>query len=223
MDDLASRPQPTRRKFGLVSWVFACVLVVSACAHPQGAPVATAAVSLAPAPAPGTDRIDLELHDVDIYDGLRELSRRARVSLFLDPDLTGQVTFSAHGIAWSDALARMASDHALRIERLTVHGSQRPSFWVSRLSTPPAPQLEFVGGPIAINFEETPIAAAAKTLADAAKTTIVVEEGVDVAVTLHLRNLPWDLALAHLAQKYNLQLVRTDGAIHVSRTTGAPR
>ncbi|MBF5040880.1 hypothetical protein FGE12_00645 [Aggregicoccus sp. 17bor-14] len=153
----------------------------------------------------------------DIYEAFRALAQQARISLFLDPDIEGRVTWSAHAVPWPDALAALAQVHRLRVERLTVHGVAAPCFWVSRTSSPPAPQTEFTGTRVSLRFDDTPIREAVRQLAEAAKTPIVVDEGVpDVPITLHLW-LPWDLGLAHLAQKYALHLVRTNGTIHVAR------
>src|SRR5690606_30934784 len=100
-------------------------------------------------------------------------------------------------------------------ERLEVAAVDRPSFWVSRRSNPPAPVTTFSGERIVARFDELPIRDAARALADVAKTSIVVDDGVQASITLHMR-LPWDLALYHLAQKYELRIVRTDREIRIS-------
>lgn len=73
----------------------------------------------------------------------------------------------------------------------------------------------FAGERSTARFDETPIRDVAKVLADFAKTDIIVDDGVQAHITLHLR-LPCDLALYHLAQKYDLRVVRTDGVIRIS-------
>lgn len=118
---------------------------------------------------------------------------------------------------WGQSLAKIANDHQLRVEPLSVRGGARPCFWVTRRSSPPAPQTEFAGAPVAVRFDETPIRSAVATLAEAGKTQIVVDDGVEADVTLHLRQIPWDLALYHLAQKYGLRIVRGADVIHVAR------
>jgi type II secretory pathway component HofQ len=185
------------------------VLVLCACSHskaPEPTPAAEARVA--------QDVIELDLVDVELYEALRTLSMKAQFNLFLDPDLTGKVTYKSRA-PWEEALAKIASDHQLRVEPLNVRGATRPSFWVTRESSPPAPQTEFTGEKIVANLDETPVRDAAKTLAEVAKIPITVDPGVDAQVTLHMR-LPWDLALYHLAQKYKLRIVRTGNSIRIA-------
>ena len=123
---------------------------------------------------------------------------------------------SVHGASAEDVLAKIASEHKLRVEKLDVRGVDSAAYWVSLESSAPAPVTSFTGERIIARFDETPIREAAKTLADFAKTNIVVDDEVQANITLHLR-LPWDLALYHLAQKYELRIVRADHEIRITR------
>ena len=82
---------------------------------------------------------------------------------------------------------------------------------------PPAPQKDFSGDPIEVSFDDTPIRSAAQTLSQVAKVNISVDGDVQASVTLRLRNIPWDLALYHLAQKYALRVVRDGNDIRIVR------
>jgi type II secretory pathway component HofQ len=87
---------------------------------------------------------------------------------------------------------------------------------ISTLSRPAAPETTFTGERITARFDESPIRDVAKALSDVAKTRIVVDDDVHERITLHMR-LPWDLALYHLAQKYDLRIVQRDGEIRIAR------
>lgn len=53
--------------------------------------------------------------------------------------------------------------------------------------------------------------------AQIARIDVVVDDGVDTSVTLRMRNIPWDLALYHLAQKYELRIVRGPDGFTIAR------
>ena len=162
-------------------------------------------------------RIDLELKDAELTDALGMLAGKAQINLFADShvDDAGRVTLAAHSARWNDVLDKIAADHQLRVEQLTVRGVGRPSFWISRQSSPPAPVTRFTGERITARFDDTPIRDVAKALSVVAKTTIVVDADVDANITMHMR-LPWDLALYHLAQKYDLRIVQGAGGIRIA-------
>jgi hypothetical protein len=157
-----------------------------------------------------------------ITDALRVLSGNARFNVFADPDVNdaGRVDAHVHAQPWGRVLAQIASDHGLRVEKLDVQGADRASLWISKQSSSPAPVTSFRGDRIVARFDDTNIREAAKTLAELAKMNIVVDDDVQVSVTLHMR-LPWDLALYHLAQKYSLRIVRTETEIRI--TSQLPR
>jgi hypothetical protein len=170
---------------------------------------------------PSTDHdatIDLELRDAALSDALAILAGAARINLFADSHLdeAGRVTMAVHSVRWDEALARIAADHRLRVERLDVRGAERPAFWISSQSGPPAPRTSFRGERITAQFDDTPIRDVAKALSNVAKTEITVDDDVQASITLHMR-LPWELALYHLAQKYDLRVVRSEGEIRISR------
>jgi type II secretory pathway component GspD/PulD (secretin) len=168
-------------------------------------------------PLVASENIDLELKDAEVTDALRALSGSAHINIFADPAVNsaGPIDIHVHSQPWEQVLTQMAFDHKLRVENLDVLGAENASLWISKLSSPPAPVTSFRGDRIIARFDETQIRDAAKTLADVAKTKIVVDDDVQLTVTLHMR-LPWDLALYHLAQKYSLRVVRAENEIRIS-------
>jgi type II secretory pathway component HofQ len=164
------------------------------------------------------EKVDLVLEDAEVLDALAALAGRAGINIFADPDLNeaGRVSIDVHSAPWRDVLATIASDHRLRVESLDVRGSGQAAFWISRLSSARAPVTRFTGERITAKFDGTPIRDVARTLSAFSKTNIVVDDGVEANITLHLR-LPWDLALYHLAQKYGLRIVRAESGLRISR------
>jgi type II secretory pathway component GspD/PulD (secretin) len=162
--------------------------------------------------------VDLDLKDAELLDALGLLAGKGGINIFADSDLNeaGLVNMNVHSASAADVLAKIASDHQLRVEKLAVRGVDSTAYWVSRKSSEPAPVTSFVGERITARFDETPIRDVAKTLSEFAKTSIVVDDGVQANITPHLR-LPWDLALYHLAQKYDLRIVRSDREIRITR------
>ena len=157
-------------------------------------------------------RIDLELIDVPVEDALRALAEKAHINLdAAGSHLTGAVTIHVRAKPWNDVLAMIANDHGLRV---TTTGSV---VRVSNASDPPPENQSFTGTPIEASFDNTPIRTAVKTIADLAGAKITVDDGVDVAVTLHLRRVPWDFALDHLVRKYGLKLIRDEGRLRIAR------
>ena len=128
-----------------------------------------------------------------IHDALRVLAKKARISLFVDPGITGSVTISARSMAWDEVLAKIAEDHALRVEPLRVNAAGEPvALNISKASSPISPRKEYAGAPIEVNFDDTPIRSVARTLSDFAEIDIVVDDDVEATITLHLRKIPWD-------------------------------
>ena len=155
--------------------------------------------------------VDLDLRDAPIYDALRALAQQAQVNLDVDSGLTGTVTINVRSAPWDDVLATIAKDHNLRV---AVTG---PVVHVSDGSKPAAPEHTFTGTPMKVRFDDTPIRDAVKVIADVAKIQIAVDDGIDVGITLHLRNVPWDLALDHLVRKYELRLVRDGDRLRIRK------
>ncbi|MGE0550382.1 MAG: hypothetical protein AB7O24_04565 [Kofleriaceae bacterium] len=162
--------------------------------------------------------VDLQLHDTDLLDALGALAGKGGINIFADSDVNeaGPVNMSVHAASASEVLAQIASDHQLRVEKLEVRGTKNPAYWVSRQASEAAPVTSFTGERITARFDEVPIRDVAKTLSDVAGTPIVVDDAVQANITLHLR-LPWDLALYHLAQKYELRIVRGDHELRITR------
>jgi type II secretory pathway component HofQ len=197
--------------------VLSALVLLGACARGEDK-AATARPPTGPnAGSVGTEQIDLDLTDVDLIEAVRTVAMSARVNVFADPDISGRVSISVRSRRWDEVLAQIAKDHGLRVEPLDVRGSERKSLWITKESSPPAPRTEFRGEPIEVSFDETPVREAARTLASFAKTSIVVDDDVGTGVTLRLRSVPWDLALYHLAQKYELRIVPGDSEIRISR------
>jgi type II secretory pathway component HofQ len=192
--------------------LFILLALAGACASGNATRVAHAQ------PGDREPRVDLELADAELTDALVELAGDAHINLFADPHVNdaGRVTLRVHAARWEDVLAKLASEHQLRVEQLEVRGVDRRSFWISQQSSPPAPVTTFTGERITARFDDAPIREVAAALSSVAKTDIVVDNDVQAAVTLHMR-LPWDLALYHLAQKYDLRIVRGDAEIRISR------
>src|SRR5690348_11928180 len=180
-----------RLGFGVV------VLAVTASCATTGAGAPTRAQSSQPTPAAAraaqapfsAAKIDLELTNSTLTDALAALAGRAQINLFADPhiDDAGRVTLTVHSAPWKDVLARIAAEHQLRVEKLDVRGSNHPSFWISMQSRPPAPVTSFSGARITARFDEAPVRDVAKALSAVAKRTIVVDDDVQVNITLHLR------------------------------------
>jgi hypothetical protein len=122
-----------------------------------GACAARAAVSQPAQPADHEPRIDLDLTDAELTDALVQLAGNARINVLADSHVNdaGRVTLRVHAARWEDVLAKIASEHQRRVEKLVVRGVDRPAFW--------------------------------------------------------------DLALYHLAQKYDLRIARRDAGIRISR------
>jgi type II secretory pathway component GspD/PulD (secretin) len=194
-------------------WIrlFILTALAGACASSNATRVAQPAGDREP-------RVDLEVADAELTDALVELAGKAHINLFADSHVNdaGHVTLRVHAARWQDVLAKIAGEHELRVEQLDVRGVDRPSFWISKQSSPPAPVTSFGGERITARFDDAPIRAVAAALSSVAKTPIVVDDDVQASITLHLR-LPWDLALYHLAQKYDLRIVRGDAEIRISR------
>jgi type II secretory pathway component HofQ len=163
-------------------------------------------------------QIELELKDTPVIEALRTVAGNAQLNLFADSDLVALEPVTMHLAASSgeEALGTLAALRQLRLEKLNVSGVQNACFWVSRQSSDPAPVTTFTGERITARFDEAPIRDVARTMSEIAKTEIVVDDDVEANITLHLR-LPWDLALYHLGQKYELRIIRTDKLIRIAR------
>lgn len=159
-----------------------------------------------------TTRIDLELTNVPTADALRALAEKAHINLdAAGAHLAGTVTINVRATPWNEALAMIANEHGLRV---TMTSS---AVFVSDASAPPPQAQSFTGAPIEASFDDTPIKAAVQTIANLAHTKITVDDDVNVAVTLHLRGVPWDFALDHLVRKYGLQLIRDGGGLRITK------
>jgi type II secretory pathway component GspD/PulD (secretin) len=194
-----------------------CIAAASACGHGAANSASPASAQLAQPTSVATSPVDLELKDAELLDALGLLAGKGGINIFADSDLNqaGPVTVKVHSASAADVLTKIASEHNLRVQKLDVRSIDSAAYWVSRNTSEPAPITSFDGERITARFDETPIRDVAKTLSDFSNTNIVVEDDVQANITLHLR-LPWDLALYHLAQKYELRIVRTDHEIRIA-------
>ena len=154
-------------------------------------------------------RIDVAFVDTPVHEALRTVATEAHVNIDADPDLAGTVTLKARERPWQEVVRRIAATHDWHV---VPEGAN-----VVRVTATSAAPTTFTGAPMTAQFDDTPIRDAAKVFADASRLAITVDPDVDVAVTLHLRNAPWDLALDHLVRKYGLRAERTTTAIRISR------
>lgn len=175
--------------------VFAIAAWLSACA---GAPLRPQ----------GGDLIAVHFADTPLPDALRTVALDAHVNIdAAGAPQTGAVTLDMHA-PWKFVLDRIVRDHGLHVRY------QAPRLAV--VSAADAPPLPTAGAPLTATFDDTPIRDAAATIARTAGVEVTVDPDVQVAVTMHVRNAPWDLALDHLARKYGLAVTRTGTAIRIS-------
>lgn len=177
-------------------------LLLAGCAH-------------ASRPPPAADAIDVDLREVPIHDAFRAIAKRARINLSVDPDVTGTVTLAVRAPARA-VLDTIAKQHALRID------PAGPVLHLSNATTPASPPKEYTGTPIDTSFDATPVRAVAKTFSDFANVRIAVDDDVEVAITQRVRNVPWDLALEHIARKYGLRVVRDGASIRLANRLAKP-
>jgi type II secretory pathway component HofQ len=175
---------------------------------------ARSSASSAPSTPPVPERsaatpIDLDLVDVDIVDALREIAHQAKISLSVSADVVGRVTLRVRAMPWDDALASLAKQHGLRVDRTNV------MLVVSKHARPSTDT--FTGTPIEARFEDTPIREVARVFAAHANVTIAVDDDVQVSVTQRMRNVPWDFVLDHIARKYELRVIREADALRITR------
>ena len=181
-------------------------VLIAACSHGR------------PSPDSASERVALELKDTPVIEALRTVAKKTQLNLFAGPDIEAlePVTMRLTASSGEQALAQLAAHRRLRLEKLNVSGVQNPCFWVSSEASEPAPETTFTGERITARFDEVPIREVAHTMSEFAKAEIVVDDDVQANITLHLR-LPWDLALYHLGQKYELRIIRTDKLIRIAR------
>ncbi len=167
-----------------------------------------AACASAPRPRDGA-LISVDLAGEPMASALRTVATAAHVNIdAADPALAGTVTLRMRA-PWKIVLARIAHDHDLRVvyqDRIV-----RVCAPTTPCDAPPA-----AGAPITAAFDDTPIRDAAAAFARVAKVDVVVDPDVQVDVTMHVRNAPWDLALDHLARKYGLVMSRTGSTVRIS-------
>jgi type II secretory pathway component HofQ len=158
--------------------------------------------------APGA--IGLDLRAAPIHDALRLLAASANTNLTVDPDVTGEVTIAVRARPWREVLDQIVATHDLAVHE--VNGVLRISNASTAVTT-----TTFTGTPIAVDFNNTPLGDAVKTIANAANVEIVVDDGIDDRVTMRLRSAPWDFALDHLVRKYGLRMIRDGGRIRITK------
>lgn len=155
-------------------------------------------------------RIDVAFVNTPVTDALRVVAERAHVNIDADGDIAGTVTLKLRARPWDEVVRRIATATQLYVV------PEGPNTVRVTASATAAPQT-FTGTPMTARFDDTPIRDVAKVFAEASHLTVTVDPDVDVAVTMHLRNAPWDLALDHLARKYGLDLERTATAIRIRK------
>lgn len=154
-------------------------------------------------------RIDVAFANTPVHEALRSVAKQAHINIDADPDLAGTVTLKVRARPWEEVLRRIAAPHGWSV---TPEGPN-----IVRVSTSPVAPPAFTGTPMTAQFDDTPIRDAARAFADASRLAVVVDPDVQVAVTMHVRNAPWDLALDHLVRKYGLRVERTATEIRISR------
>lgn len=155
-------------------------------------------------------RIDVAFVNTPVTDALRVVAERAHVNIDADGDIAGTVTLKVRARPWDEVVRRIAAATSLHV---VPEGPSTVRVTASATATPQT----FTGAPMTAQFDDTPIRDAAKLFAEASHLPVTVDADVNVAVTMHLRNAPWDFALDHLARKYGLELERTATAIRIRK------
>ena len=155
-------------------------------------------------------RIDVAFVNTPVTDALRVVAERAHVNIDADGGVAGTVTLKLRARPWDEVVRRIAAMASLHV---VPEGHNTVRVTASATATP----RTFSGAPMTAQFDDAPIRDVAKVFAEASHLTVTVDPDVDVAVTMHLRNAPWDLALDHLARKYGLDLERTATEIQIRK------
>ena len=88
---------------------------------------------------------------------------------------------------------------------------------VASAGDPCAPGTRHRGAAIDLDFERADLHDALRLLADTAKLDLVVSERVSGAVTLKLKQVPWDAAICTIAALHHLRITLDGGILLVRK------
>ncbi|MFC1587407.1 hypothetical protein ACFL54_03770 [Planctomycetota bacterium] len=139
--------------------------------------------------------ITLDYRDTDLRDIVDYISRRARKTIIIEPDVDEKLTISLIDVPWRKALDLIAKQAAVVVR-------QEGNTWF--ISKPPR---------ITMNFRDADIRVVIEIIAKLSNANIVVASDVEGSVNLHLKDVPWDIALNNVIKTANFTLVKEEGNI----------
>lgn len=87
---------------------------------------------------------------------------------------------------------------------------------LARLKAPSDRQKKFTGKRISLDFKDADVQNVLRVIADVSKLNIVATDDVSGRITLHLVDVPWDLALDVVLKSNRLKMVREGNVLRIS-------
>lgn len=162
-----------------------------------------------PSLAPTVPSLTFDFRDTDVKDALRAIATTEKLSIVVDPQVTGRVTVRLLNIPLDVALADMLEQIGAeyRLER----GVYRVSKKASTVSTE---VIVVKDGKLSLDVANVEIKQVLQGIASQAGVNIVAAQGVNGPVSIHLKKLPLETGLDALCSSMGLLVGKTSAGLY---------
>ena len=162
----------------------------------------------------------LDFKNVDVRDVLRGLGMQYKLNIFLDPEVTGQVTLYLTNVSVRSAIDFIAkrSGCAYTIENgiMKIYKYKAPP-----APLPPKPPIVFhlANGLLNIDVKKLSVQEVAQLFADSASINVMVDGSAEGEITARLASVKIDKAVRAIFEPNGFTVTVADGIHYVSKTT----
>lgn len=139
--------------------------------------------------------ITLDYRDTNLREVLDYVARKSRRTIVVEPDVDETLTISLIEVPWRKALDIICQQAGV------FHRADGNTFTVYK---PPH---------VTMNLRDADIRMVIELISKLSNANIIVAENVQGNVNVHLKDIPWDIALDNVVKTANFTLVKEEGGI----------
>ena len=150
------------------------------------------------------------------------IAKQTKVSAFIDPGVSGEITCQLDQVKWDKALdlfLKINNYDRVRIENTFIIGKDRliEKFLKKKAAQAAKDRKIFIGKPLDLSFFGADIHFVLQEIAAKAALRIIVDPGINHGITCEISRLPWDMALDVLLEMNDLASFRFNNLIRIGK------
>lgn len=160
--------------------------------------------------------ITVKFKDAPLKEVLHFFEKAAGVPIEADPGITAWVMCDFYAVPWDEALQLILRLNGLEM----VQSGKTLNIRKSAPGAPigkPAFNKTYTGGPMDFDFKNANLSSILKFMSEISQTDIVLDPGIDGAISCRMNQMPWDEALDLMLRVNDLYMTKDDDKTRVRK------